>query len=179
MSRSAPIDTAQKQETPHPKDAEKKVPQVRVELESLMEQARGIEDIDSLVGIVEEIGQYLIHLQWLEQQLLPLITEARARYNNAMEAMRVSEDREAVRLNNDGVAMNRAVIESRLAHSEMRKSLNAFQQARNRYEDEYTDLKGFRSVVEACKMTLHQKIKALMDEYRGKPYNKSNQNNNQ
>lgn len=179
MSRSAPIDTAPKQETQHPKDPEKKVPQVRIELESLMEQARGVDDIDCLLGVVEEMGQYLIHLQWLEQQQLPLITEARARYNTAMEELKVSEDREAIRLNDDGIAMNRAVVEARLAHSEMRKSLNAFQQARNRYEDEYTDLKGFRSVVEACKMTLHQKIKALMDEYRGNPYNKNKENSDQ
>jgi hypothetical protein len=51
--------------------------------------------------------------------------------------------------------------------------MNKFQEARNRYEDEYTDLRGFRSVVEACKMTLHQKVKALGDEYRSKPFQKN------
>ena len=154
-------------------EPERKVPQVRIELENLMEQSQGVDDIDSLLGILEEMGQQLIHLQWLEQQILPLITDAKAKYNNANEEIKVSEDREVIRLNDSGVAINRAEKEARLSHSEMRKTLNKFQEARNRYEDEYTDLRGFRSVVEACKMTLHQKVKAMGDEYRSKPFQKN------
>ena len=154
-------------------EPERKVPQVRIELENLMEQSVGVDDIDSLLGILEEMGQYLIHLQWLEQQLLPLITDAKAKYNNANEDIKVSEDREVIRLNNSGVAINRAEKEARISHAEVRNIMNKFQEARNRYEDEYTDLRGFRSVVEACKMTLHQKVKAMGDEYRSKPYQKN------
>lgn len=148
----------------------KQVDTIRAELEQLMEDALVLEDIDSLLGIAQEMGQYLIHLQWKEQQLLPLITDAKARYNIAQEEVRVAEDREALRLNDAGIAMNRADKMARIAMSEIRSQLNAFQEARNRYEDEHADLRGFRTVVEACKMTLHQKIKSLMSEYRATPY---------
>ena len=37
-------------------------------------------------------------------------------------------------------------------------------------KDEYTDLKGFRNVVQECKMTVHQKVKMLYSEYRQTPY---------
>ena len=143
---------------------------MRSELERLMEDAVGVEDADSLIGVAEEMGQYLIFLQWKEQQLLPLISDARAKFNNAQEIVRQEEDREALRLNNSGVAMNRAEKMARLAMSDMREQLNAFQEARNRYEDEYTDLKGFRNVVQECKMTIHQKIKMLYSEYKATPF---------
>ena len=152
---------------------ERKVPQVRTELERLMQSAEGVEDIDSLLGIVHETGQQLIHLQWLEQQMLPLITDAKSKFNEAKEALSVSEDREALGLINTGTSIGKAEKMARLSHSEHRKSLNKIQEARNRYEDEHRDLRGFRDVVEGCKMTLHQKIKSLMDEYRSTPYQKN------
>ena len=167
MSRST-VDASEQQTAKHSPD--KHVSHVRAELESLMEVVVGLEDPDSLIGAVEEMGQYLIFLQWKEQQLLPLISDARARYNNAQEIVRQEEDREALRLNNSGVAMNRAEKMARLAMSDMREQLNAFQEARNRYEDEYTDLKGFRNVVQECKMTIHQKVKMLYSEYKQTPF---------
>lgn len=163
MSRSTVAETAT-----HSPDRE--VSHVRSELEALMQAVVGSEDPDSLIGAAEEIGQYLIFLQWKEQQLLPLISDARAKYNNALEEVRQQEDREALRLNDNGVAMNRAEKMARLEMADMREQLNAFQEARNRYEDEYTDLKGFRNVVQECKMTLHQKVKMLHSEYRQTPF---------
>lgn len=146
------------------------VSHVRSELEALMEAIVRMEDPDSLIGAAEEMGQYLIFLQWKEQQLLPLISDARAKYNNALEIVRQEEDREALRLNGSGTAMNRAEKMARLTMADMRAQLNAFQEARNRYEDEYTDLKGFRETVRECKMTIHQKVKMLTGEYRQTPF---------
>jgi len=167
MSRST-VDASEQQTANHLPDRE--VSHVRSELERLMEDAVGVEDADSLIGVAEEMGQYLIFLQWKEQQLLPLISDARAKYNNALEIVRQEEDREALRLNNSGIAMNRADKMARLAMSGMREQLNAIHEARNRYEDEYTDLKGFRNVVQECKMTVHQKIKMLYSEYKATPF---------
>ena len=143
---------------------------MRSELEALMDAIVGMEDPDSLIGAAEEMGQYLIFLQWKEQQLLPLISDARAKYNLAKEEISVLEDREALRLNDSGVAMGRAEKMAHLTMSEMRAQLNTFQKARNRYEDEYTDLKGFREIVRECKMTVHQKVKMLTEHYRQSPF---------
>jgi hypothetical protein len=168
MSRSETIEGASQQVAQIAPD--KQVDDVRSELERLMEDAVVLEDTDSLIGVSQEMNTYLIFLQWKEPKLLALITEARARYNEMQEIVRNEEDREAIRLNNAGTPMGRAEKLARLGMAEMRKKLNEMQETRNRYEDEYADLKGFRAVVESCHMTMRQKIKLLTSEYKGTPH---------
>ena len=182
MSRSN-IEGSSQQVAQHAPDSN--VSEVRDQLERLMKDAIVLEDIDSLLGVSNEMNGYLIFLQQKETMLLALITEARARFNETQEIIRTAEDREAIRLNDAGYAMGRAEKMARISMSETRMGkkiiaadgsyhyeggLNGFQKDRNRYEDEYTDLKGFRAVVESCLMTMRQKIKILTSEYKGTPY---------
>ena len=175
MSRST-VDASEQQTAKHSPDRE--VSHVRSELERLMEDAVGVEDADSLIGVAEEMGQYLIFLQEKEKNLLPVISSARVAYSSMLDMIKTYEDSRAIDLNNNGFPMNRAEKMARLETSvsgkdgekPLRERLNEVLENRLRLEDEYTDLKGFRNVVEACKMTVHQKVKMLYSEYKATPF---------
>lgn len=171
MSRSTVEETAI-----HTPDRE--VSHVRAELERLMEDVIGFEDAESLLGAAEEMGQYLVFLQEKEKKMLPLISSARVAYGSMLDMIKTYEDSRAIDLNNNGVPMNRAEKMARLETSvigkdgekPLRERLNKVFENRLRLEDEHADLRGFRNVVEACKMTIHQTVKLICNEYRQTPF---------
>jgi len=157
---------------------ERKVPQVRIELEILWDSIQGVDEPSDISNVLMTYSGYLVYLQELEKNMLPMITDAKDLYRNALEDVKTLEDKEALRLNDNGVSMVRAEKLARLKMFEVQEGrttsimddIRALLIARNRYEDEYTDLKGFRVVVQEQMMTLRQKLKMLMEEYKEKPH---------
>lgn len=161
---------------PQTESEERKVPQVRIELEILWDSIQGVEEPNIILEALEQYSGFMVHLQWLEQQLLPLITDLKARIEECKELASSTEKSDALRLNADpnGLPMGKAEKMAFLNCAELRKSVREAVAMRNRYEDEYTDLKGFRVVVQEQMMTLRQKLKMLMEEYKEKPHVRSN-----
>lgn len=165
---------------------ERKVPQVRTDLETLWDSIQGVEEPNLILEALQRYSGFLSHLQFLEQQLLPLISNIKRDYNSASDAVKSYEDFRALQLNDSGVAMNRAEKIARLESFQedpktgksLRGLLSERLHGKHQLEDEYTDLKGFRRVVEEQMMTLRQKLKMLMEEYKEKPHVRSNPEQN-
>jgi len=154
-------------------DTQHGLPQVRTireEIKSLWVEVENSNDIGFLIEIVQQYSGYLTYLQEEEQSILPLITDAKSHLENCTDDLKMQEAREAVRLNESGIPMGKADKLAAIATENIRKQLTLARKARNKYEDLYTDLRGFRTVVEGQKMTIHQKIKNLMEEYKHSPH---------
>lgn len=157
---------------------ERKVPQVRTDLETLWDSIQGVEEPNLILEALEQYSGFMVHLQWLEQQMLPLITDLRGRIEECKEMASSEEKKEALRLNAAGEPMGKAEKLAFLNCADLRAAVREAAKMRNRYDDEYTDLKGFRRVVEEQMMTLRQKLKMLMEEYKEKPHVRSNPEQN-
>lgn len=153
---------------------ERKVPQVRIELEILWDSIQGVDEPSAISEALVMYSGFMSHLQFLEQNLAPLITNLKAAIEEYKELASSEEKKDALRLNADGVPMGKAEKIAFLNCADLRKSVREAVAMRNRYEDEYTDLKGFRVVVQEQMMTLRQKLKMLMEEYKEKPHVRSN-----
>lgn len=150
------------------------LPQVRTireEIKALWAEVESSNDIGYLIDIVQQYAGYLTYLQEEEQSILPFITNAKTHIEICAEIVKVEEAREALRLNNnESVPMGKADKLATISTRKLREELRLARKARNEYEDLYTDLRGFRTVVEGQKMTIHQKIKNLMEEYKHSPH---------
>jgi|APGre2960657404_1045060.scaffolds.fasta_scaffold15709_4 hypothetical protein len=144
---------------------------IREEIKNLWVEVENSNDIGFLIEIVQQYSGYLTYLQEEEQSILPFITSSKTHIEICSEIVKVEEAREALRLNNkEGIPMGKADKLAAIATRKLREELTLARKARNEYEDLYTDLRGFRTVVEGQKMTIHQKIKNLMEEYKHSPH---------